>query len=129
MNYSNLLNFLLIILILHGGPLLVDLLSQIISLLNNSSVIIAASVTPTIIVIARFIRVFLGDRSKEARKKPVKITIEIDGSTITVDAPNLENAAELVKRFQDLHPIVENQVTSKNEVKVTGKASKEIENR
>lgn len=61
------------------------------------------------------------------QKTPIKITIEIDGTPISIEAPDLESAegaVKLAKRFQADHPGVAEKVTSQSKVRVKGHVPK-----
>jgi len=61
------------------------------------------------------------------QQAPIKITVEISGAPISIEAPDLETAEgamKLVRRFQTQHPAVASQVTSQSNVKVLGSVPK-----
>lgn len=54
-------------------------------------------------------------------QEPLKITIEIDGKPVTVEAANLEQAEaglKLAQQFHSTHPTVAQQVTAQSNVKI-----------
>ena len=65
---------------------------------------------------------------KEAfQQAPVKISIEINGASISIETPDLETAEgamALAQRFQAQHPTIASQVTPQSNVKVTGSVPK-----
>ncbi len=65
---------------------------------------------------------------KEAfQRATIKITVEISGASISIEAPDLETAdgaTKLAQRFQTQHPTVASQVTSQSKVKVKGSVPK-----
>jgi hypothetical protein len=56
----------------------------------------------------------------EKQDKPVKVTIEIDGASLTIEAADTANALGLAERFQTLYPTVASRVSSNSKVKVVG---------
>ncbi len=61
------------------------------------------------------------------QKTSIKITTEIDGVPISIEAPDLESAdaaIKLAKRFQADHPGVAEKVTSQSKVRVKGHVPK-----
>ncbi len=66
-------------------------------------------------------------RKEQSTSQPIKITTSIDGTPISVEAPDLEHAEAallLARRFQSQHPAVAANVTTKSKVKVKGKIPK-----
>ncbi len=60
-------------------------------------------------------------------QEPLKITVEIDGAPITVEAADLEQAEaalKLAQRFHSSHPAVATQVTAQSKVKVKARVPK-----
>ena len=60
-------------------------------------------------------------------KSPIKITAEIDGVLISIEAPDMESAdaaMKLAKRFQTNHPVVAAKVLPQSKVRVTGHVPK-----
>jgi len=62
-----------------------------------------------------------------AQQSPIKITVEIDGASISIEAPDLENAEgaiKLAQRFQTQHPAVASQMTNQSKAKLKAGVSK-----
>ncbi len=62
-----------------------------------------------------------------AQQSPIKITVEIDGASISIEAPDLENAEgaiKLAQRFQTQHPAIASQVTSQSNAKLKASVSR-----
>jgi len=62
-----------------------------------------------------------------AQQSPIKITVEIDGASISIEAPDLENAEgaiKLAQRFQTQHPAVASKVTNRSSAKLKASVSK-----
>ena len=62
-----------------------------------------------------------------AQQAPIKITLEIDNASISVEAPDLqraEAALTLAQHFQNLHPRVAAKVTHQSHIKVKGSVPK-----
>jgi hypothetical protein len=62
-----------------------------------------------------------------AQQSPIKITVEIDGASISIEAPDLENAQgaiKLAQRFQMQHPTIASQVTNQSKAKLKAGVSK-----
>jgi hypothetical protein len=63
---------------------------------------------------------------EESASNPLKITLEIDGASLKVeatDAAQAEAVLKLAQQFRIAHPTVASQVTTKSKVKVQGQVS------
>ncbi len=63
----------------------------------------------------------------KTQKLPIKITIEIDGAPISIEAHDLEaaeSAMKLAKHFQASHPTITEKVTPHSKVKIKGSIPK-----
>ena len=61
----------------------------------------------------------------EAEGKTIKISLEVDGQSISIEAPDLESTEKLLDKFQTTHPATTKQITTKSKLKVKGQAKKE----
>ena len=64
-----------------------------------------------------------------AQQSPIKITVEIEGASIAIEAPDLkaaESALKLAKRFQTIHPDTASKVTSQSKTKLKGSIPKKL---
>ena len=62
-----------------------------------------------------------------AQQSPIKIAVEVDGASISIEAPDLEaaeGAMKLAQRFQTQHPAIASQVTSQSSAKLKASVSK-----
>lgn len=115
-----------------GGNFLVDVVIPVlITAWTNKDAILADSsalvtIFTPVVQVAQHLR---GAHQKRAGKQSsVKITVEIDGVSISVEAPDLETAdaaLKLAHRYQTQHPTVAAKVTPQSMVKVTGSIPKE----
>jgi len=62
-----------------------------------------------------------------AQQSPIKIAVEIDGASISIEAPDLgtaEGAMKLAQRFQTQHPAVASKVMNQSNAKLKASVSK-----
>ena len=84
--------------------------------------------TPVVLIARHLQEVHQQHVEKEAvQQSPIKITAEIDGAPIAIEAPDLETAEaamKLARRFQTEHPAVASKVTSQSKTKLKGNVPK-----
>ncbi len=122
MKYLSLLIFLPIILMPQGG-FLPDLITQIINFFQQikDPLAVIAALATLLASITPIISRILKDRQT---KGLVKITVEIDGKPISIEAPDKESETKLLERFQELHPTTSKQVTPESKVTISAKVPK-----
>ena len=123
MKYFSLLFFLPIILMPQGG-VLPDLITQLFNLfqqIKDPITLLAALAT----VVAGLVPIISRILKTRQTKDSVKITVEIDGNAISIEAPDIENATKLLEHFQELHPTASKQVTPESEVTISAKVPKD----
>lgn len=117
------------------GGFLVDVLIPFLTIAwTNKDIILADGsalvtiITPVVMLIQHLREAHEKRVGKEAfQQAPIKITVEIDGSPIAIEAPDLETAEDalkLARHFQTQHPVIAAKVTSQSLVKVTGSVPK-----
>lgn len=61
---------------------------------------------------------------EESTSNPIKITLEIDGAPLKIEAPDVmqaEAALKLALQFRSAHPTVAPQITAKSKIKLQGR--------
>jgi hypothetical protein len=127
MKYLSLLIFLPIILMPQGGFLL-DILTQIFNFLQQNKDPIAIT-TALATVVGSIVPIILRFLKTRQTKDPVKITVNIDGNSITIEEPDIERATKLLEHFQELNPTASKLVTPESKVTISGKVSKKTHRR
>lgn len=119
-----------------GGNFLVEIVAPVlIAVWANKDVILADSsalvtiFTPVVLIAQHLFDAYKQQMGKDAEQQSrIKITIEIDGAPISVEAPDLataDAALKLAHRYQAQHPAVAAKVTPQSMVKVAGSIPKE----
>jgi hypothetical protein len=84
--------------------------------------------TPVVLIAKKLHEAHEQRKGKDAaQQSPIKITVEIDGGTTSIEAPDLESAEaamELAQRFQMQHPAIASKVTSQSSAKLKASVSK-----
>ena len=84
--------------------------------------------TPVVQIAKRLHEVHELRKGKDAaQQSPIKIAVEVDGASISIEAPDLEaaeGAMKLAQRFQMQHPVVASKVTSQSSVKLKASVSR-----
>lgn len=97
------------------------------SILADSSALVTL-ITPVFTLVQHLREAHERRIGKEAfQQAPIKITVEINGASISIEAPDLEaaeGAMKLVQRFQTQHPVIASQVTFQSNIKVQGSVPK-----
>src|SRR5690349_6487732 len=99
-----------------------DLFTQILNFFfnkNNNPFAVVIAVVLVAIIVYRVIYELIQLRRDKMTNKPLKITIEKDGKSITIEAPNQEKAQELLRQFEELHPKISNDDMPNNTLEVT----------
>ena len=107
-----------------GGPIF-DILVQVPQFIHdNKDVLLAVfdSITLTL-------QCILSGRERLAQKEkiqrtPLKITLQVDGNSITIETANSESAIKLLEHFQNTYPEEAKKVTPKSHVKIKVKVPK-----
>jgi len=110
-------------------PMLVTAWTQKDTVLADGSALVTIF-TPVVSFAKRLHEAHERRKGKDAaQQSPIKIAVEIDGASISIEAPNLEaveGAMKLAQRFQMQHPAVASQVTSQSSAKLKASVSKRL---
>ena len=118
-----------------GGGLLVDVVMPVLAtawaqkevILADGSALVTIF-TPVVLIAKKLHEAHEQRKGKDAaQQSPIKIAVEIDGATISIEAPDLEaaeGAIRLAQRFQVQHPAVVSQVTSQSNARLKASVSK-----
>jgi hypothetical protein len=117
-----------------GGFLVDVLIPTLTAIWAQKDVILAdgsALVTilmPVVLIIKHLLDVQEKRLGKESmQQSAIKITVEIDGEPISVEAPDLQTAdaaMKLARRFQSQHPTVSKKATKDSKLKIRARVSK-----
>ena len=115
-----------------GGGLLVNVVMPMLATTWAQKDIILAdgsalvTIFTPIVLIARKLHEAHDQRKGKdaAQQSPIKITVEIDGAPISIEAPDRETAETLAQRFLTQHPAIASRVTSQSKAKIKASVPK-----
>ena len=108
-------------------PLLAAAWAQRDAILADGSALVTIF-TPVVLIARHLQKAHKRQMGKDIAQQPsIKISVEIDGASISIEVPNLETAEaamKLARRFQTKHPAVASKVTSQSKTKLKGNIPK-----